>query len=193
MKKAQNAGLNKPQASEPKKEEPKKEEPKKDEPKKDPEPTKAAPSTPKPEVQKSSGTPTSQKTPSAQKTPKPGPKSKTRPGPKSRTKTPKSPVRKEDSEEDVPDLSGDEDVLKPNKNYIRKRKKLVLTMEDLEPEVSDEEFTASSKKSKSQTPRTMPKRGAKLTKKTITDYFSEDDEKKDSKKRKITDFSDESD
>ena len=172
----------------------------------------------KKEPKDESSTPKQSITEVEKKTPKPGPKSKTRPGPKSRTKA-KSPVPDEDPE-DIPDLS-DEEIMKPNKEYIRKRKKLVLTMEDLEPEASDEEFTASTRTPKTnQVSRKMPKRSAtkkpkleskepsdedlagpkpnKSGKKTITDYYSakNNDQPVRSSRRKnvvMTQFSDESD
>ena len=158
-------------------------------------------------------------------TPRPGPKSKTRPGPKSKTKAASPKASKAQSNEDseeVPDLSDTEEIMKPNKEYIRKRKKLVLTMEDLEPEASDEEFTASTRTPTTSTAsRKMPKRSAskkpkldtveeeedddekspsvgKNSKKTITDYFGANDRnvvpKRSARKCKkvVADFSDES-
>ena len=151
--------------------------------------TKDEPSTPK-----ASTTEVDKKT-----TPRPGPKSKTRPGPKSRTKAFKSPEVKSDDDndddpEDVPDLSDTEEkVMKPNKDYIRKRKKLVLTMEDLEPEASDEEFTASTRTPI--TSRKMPKRSATKKAKIEHKETSDDDDEKallagprQSKRGKITDY-----
>ena len=110
-------------------------------------------------------------------------KKKYRPGPKSKTR-PKEPAPKKrkvknfseddedtiDEEDDLPDLSASGDDSDPqmprkNENYIRKRKPMKLTIEDLErDEIDDENWTGS--KAEAEIGKSRVKDAAKGVKKT---------------------------
>lgn len=127
-------------------------------------------------------------------------KKRKKPGPKSKTRPPSSEEEEQNNEDEIPDFSdndkkskdSDDEVVKPrtNKNYIRKRPKINLTMEDLEANSEDEDKnwdkSPDSTKTRSRngkTPqaggakkRVMPRRQAARAAKQKPDEFSDEEE-----------------
>lgn len=114
---------------------------------------------------------------------RPGPKSKTRTGPKSKTRP------NGDDDEVIPNFSSSSDekedaspepkMPKANANYIRKRPKIKLTMEDLEADDSDDEIWKENEKktpngnANGRNRRILPRRNARPQSQEKPQYSTE--------------------